>query len=593
MQPRRNVRDGPREFTRGSGSVTTTMTSRRAQLHRSFHGDDEHEHLLRAVARIPHPGSPGGSRLHQGGIVGVPLVTTSSTPLGTATVVIEVTSSATSTTVLASCTINLTIIDPATDSDGDGLPNGWEADGIDKNGDGTIDLALDKAPFNAKWNHKDLFVEVDWMDSSIAGSNCGAMPPSSPSCSPLGLHSHAPKADAIQDVVDVFAAAPLSNPDSASGITLHAMSDEAVPEFRWIKFTSQEIGPSTDFDDVKSGDPAVPGDAHFGTATERASTNCENILAARKDVFRYVLWGHSLIEYPSALGIAELPGNDALLTVDTSSESQFPRRRVCNRPPRSCTIRAHAGAPSRWIGRHQLQAKLSQCHQLRVRPGHPCLLTQRTPTLDGDTSTRRRNRRRRRPDRALQRRGVSRTTPANGPIDWNGDGSATSTDVVGDVDYDLAESQQRCGRAPTSPRRLVSPTGRPRLQLPWQPDFADSIPRTTPHVLPDQSLEDSRSARRGRNEIKDGSDNCPSVGNQDQGIHHADLQGDACDPDDDNDGVPDPADNCAFVANANQGDRDTDGRGDVSLIPTASPGSFSRSITRRPSTMAGQAEHTL
>ncbi|AXS40877.1 hypothetical protein [Breoghania sp. L-A4] len=48
------------------------------------------------------------------------------------------------------------------DSDGDGLPNIWETDGV-TDCDGTV--LLDLPGFGAQPNHKDLFVELDWMAS--------------------------------------------------------------------------------------------------------------------------------------------------------------------------------------------------------------------------------------------------------------------------------------------------------------------------------------------------------------------------------------------------------------------------------------------
>lgn len=52
-------------------------------------------------------------------------------------------------------------IDLSIDSDGDGLPDEWEIHGIDTNGDGIVDLPLNL--MGADPNHKDIFVEVDWM----------------------------------------------------------------------------------------------------------------------------------------------------------------------------------------------------------------------------------------------------------------------------------------------------------------------------------------------------------------------------------------------------------------------------------------------
>ena len=91
------------------------------------------------------------------------------------------------------------------DTDGDGLSNGWEVAGID--GDTTPDgpdFFLNTDP-----THKDLFVEVDWMEA-------------------VGDHSHAPADGVLDDVITAFNNAPVGNPDGKDGITLHAIRDEAV-----------------------------------------------------------------------------------------------------------------------------------------------------------------------------------------------------------------------------------------------------------------------------------------------------------------------------------------------------------------------------
>ena len=67
--------------------------------------------------------------------------------------------------------------------------------------------------------------------------------------------------------------------------------------------------------------------------------------------------------------------------------------------------------------------------------------------------------------------------------------------------------------------------------------------------------------------IGDKPDNCPIDANTDQADNDSDLQGDVCDSDDDNDTVPDSTDNCPLIANTDQADNngidDGVGLGDI------------------------------
>jgi uncharacterized repeat protein (TIGR01451 family) len=85
------------------------------------------------------------------------------------------------------------------DSDGDGLLDGWELNGYNADGDGTIDVNL--PAMGANPGRKDLFLEID--------------------CLVAVNHTHCPVQGAIQSDVQAFANAPVPNTDGTSGIQLH------------------------------------------------------------------------------------------------------------------------------------------------------------------------------------------------------------------------------------------------------------------------------------------------------------------------------------------------------------------------------------
>lgn len=60
----------------------------------------------------------------------------------------------------ARCNVEV-VIGPLTDTDGDGLYDIWEINGVDTDGDGVVDLHLEQ--MGADPNIPDIFVEVDWM----------------------------------------------------------------------------------------------------------------------------------------------------------------------------------------------------------------------------------------------------------------------------------------------------------------------------------------------------------------------------------------------------------------------------------------------
>ena len=270
-------------------------------------------------------------------------LSTNDWPDGTDRILIEVTSDATGSTVLASCDFSLTFVGRSTlDSDGDGLLDTWETNGIDVDHNGTVDLPLHQAPYNADPNKRDIFVEVDYM-------SC-AQPHSLSTCAAGDDHEDRPVDGALADVVAAYAKAPPLDPGDLpissrlEGITLHTMLDEPVPHIAGISFTSQSSPSAPDFGDLKhgfNGDSTQlcsgPGQTgYFGFATDRSSPNCEQILLAKLLVFHYSIFGHSYGEATNtSSGVSDgggdpieggnLLGNDFMVTVGNWSSDRLRR----------------------------------------------------------------------------------------------------------------------------------------------------------------------------------------------------------------------------------------------------------------------------
>lgn len=101
---------------------------------------------------------------------------------------------------------------PAADSDGDGIPDSWETEGVDyvDPSDGSHHH-LDPRTEGLSPRHKDIIIWVAWMQASD--------------------HTHRPDLEAIATVQQAFRIAPVRNPDGYDGIKVHVLFAAApIPE---------------------------------------------------------------------------------------------------------------------------------------------------------------------------------------------------------------------------------------------------------------------------------------------------------------------------------------------------------------------------
>lgn len=147
------------------------------------------------------------------------------------------------------------IIPNLDDTDGDGLFDAWENDGLDMGEDGFLNLA----GMGADALHKDIFLELDW------------------------LQGQKPTRIAVESMKDAFAAAPVSNPDGVDGINL------------WVDTGSLSDGSGTLGDDLGGGNEVDDTDILgnpvdiSGLTDAYYAVRSNNFDANRRYVFRYGL----------------------------------------------------------------------------------------------------------------------------------------------------------------------------------------------------------------------------------------------------------------------------------------------------------------
>lgn len=421
------------------------------------------------------------------------------------------------------------------DDDGDGLCDAWEVRGIDANDDGMIDLSIHTKP-----DHKDLFVEIDYMVCASGNPPCPT------------VHSHSPRPAALSAVVNAFAAAPVPNPDGTTGITLHLQVDDAVPEIEPVRFLSDGAGAMDDFNDLKLGTPrqACGADAggFFGTLLDRAHTNCEAILEARELVFRYAIFGHNHSHLIGSSGIAEIGGNDLMVTLGGWGGAPI---RAGGGSADAVKARATAQAATLMheFG-HTLGLRHGGTDHINCKPNYlsvmsysfqfPSLVSNRPldyssvalPAVDENLL-----------DENLGIQGpAGRQTvyqpgrspvraDADGPIDWNRDGDVTDTAVSQDIS-NIVRKGPSCATGIKQFLAGFDDWSNLLYSFRHSPDFDDGAVRSTvgfdPELTAAEVLDAAQSFDFDGDTITNFPDNCPAIANPNQADVDANGVGDAC-----------------------------------------------------------------
>ncbi len=160
------------------------------------------------------------------------------------------------------------------DTDGDGIRDGDEVRGTA--------AGLDLPAMGANPLRKNILIEYDWFDDALE-------------CAP---HSHRPRPAAAQKITDAFAAAPVANPDGSYGI-------DVIQDYG-------QGGPFTGGGLINDPDGVIAGGVFD---TEYKNYKAAHFAANRLGYFHYVLLPHRYNTNSASSGQAEMPGDDAIVSL--------------------------------------------------------------------------------------------------------------------------------------------------------------------------------------------------------------------------------------------------------------------------------------
>ncbi|MCA9216987.1 MAG: right-handed parallel beta-helix repeat-containing protein [Planctomycetales bacterium] len=427
------------------------------------------------------------------------------------------------------------------DTDADAIADRWEAPdpesgqggGIDIDEDGVLDLDMGTLRVPTNPEHKDLLVEVDAMSG------------------------HAFDVDAQRLVEQAFAEAPnqlVRNPDNLDGVTLHIVQDETnLPVLDPIQFDAGNtpVAPAGSFDALKRGNGVCGG--HFGLLSERNDANCANILAARRLVYRYSIFGVNHAHSVGSSGISEIGGNDFMVTL--GGWSALALGQVGGRQQAQAGTFMHELGHTLGLGHGGFEHNNCKPNYLSIMnytrqfpnyiPNRPLDYSRQIlPPIDERA--------------ASEVVGVAgpagtftvygvpvqldldgdgifesiiyqpRITPLNRPVDWNNDGDAVDVGVAADVNR--IDEIGSCRVAHLDLLNGSEDWSRLLYNFRYSADFADGLASTSsePDLTSDEAVAGALSVDFDNDGHSNAEDNCPATANPDQQDTDQNGIGDAC-----------------------------------------------------------------
>ena len=226
------------------------------------------------------------------------------------------------TSISAGMSVTITPQDSVLDSDGDGLRDSWEAEGL-RLADGTY-LPIQR--WGADPDRKDLFLQVNWMQSEWETIGCDRTERFAATledfaefaaCATANTKSYAPNPSLLKELEDLF---------DDHGINLHIDAGKS--------YVSESMASMT-ADERKGGETEPYTAEYFGGLdddgrTAKLEDQAERLLGARRSVFRSALIGTRFDESDkkNVTGLGQVNGSTFFISGDVTNSDELLRNTI-------------------------------------------------------------------------------------------------------------------------------------------------------------------------------------------------------------------------------------------------------------------------